>query len=464
MNLRLFTALMLFCFIPVVTIAQISSPEENFKDTADYNIYGGPDSVFVFYYENVPVTIEGDGPGETWYDYEWWKYEPGTGYVFIDNDSVEISSIDTITGSGGYMLVTTGTGYSDTTRCWVFVNDYSVVIPNLGLVSCGLISDFRAEIDSSSFYYYQPVKDSLIRYPVTYSYTWTHDQEDEVAEPRRSGVLQAYVDEPHYEDTYYIIEVTDFSGLVRYDSVFYESIEPHAEFTAEPVPITDSIRFPTYARAYRDAPESEYPYTSAPAIYSFENLSVNADMFEWDFGDEQTDISFELTDTVEHAYLLPGSYTITLVAKKQYLLDYCTDTLVIDREEELVKLDEAGLNVSNVFKPYLGHTFRFKDVSITYFQITIYNRYGRKVHKYEGDIREWQGWDGTYMHNNNYVPNGVYYYVVKRADALPDWETGIIPDINKGTDDSTTGSDQQQDTKKQNDVYRGFIHVFNEVK
>jgi cyclophilin family peptidyl-prolyl cis-trans isomerase len=50
----------------------------------------------------------------------------------------------------------------------------------------------------------------------------------------------------------------------------------------------------------------------APAVYTFTNTSLNADSYEWDFGDGTT--SMEVSPT--HKYNRSGNYDVTLKAKK----------------------------------------------------------------------------------------------------------------------------------------------------
>lgn len=66
-----------------------------------------------------------------------------------------------------------------------------------------------------------------------------------------------------------------------------------------------------------------------PLLVSFENLSLNATDYLWDFGDG-TGLS-EQTNPL-HVYTEPGAYTVTLIA---YSSDLCQDTLVLNNLIEL---------------------------------------------------------------------------------------------------------------------------------
>ena len=113
-------------------------------------------------------------------------------------------------------------------------------------------------------------------------------------------------------------------------------------------------------------------------------------------------------------------------------------------------------NLPNVFSCPDGESnyFRFiGDVSITLFEIAIYNRYGKRVYHFNGDIRDWDGWDGMDKNSNKYVNTGVYYYVVKEIRTLPDFETGRKPRLTAG--------EGEEVVKGEPDIYKGFIHVYN---
>jgi gliding motility-associated-like protein len=106
-----------------------------------------------------------------------------------------------------------------------------------------------------------------------------------------------------------------------------------------------------------------------------------------------------------------------------------------------------------VFTPPNGNVkyFRFyQDASITDFEIAIYNRFGKRVYHFAGNIRDWDGWDGTIKGSNRVVQTGVYYYVVKEIRGLPDFDSHIVGDLTKEGEDNS-----------KNTIHRGFVHVYN---
>ncbi len=115
--------------------------------------------------------------------------------------------------------------------------------------------------------------------------------------------------------------------------------------------------------------------------------------------------------------------------------------------------NEDGFN--SIFKNYqedenLKETnpndlFRTHDVSIYDFSIVIFNRYGNKVHEFNGQIRDWKGWDGKILNSNRDASEGIYYYVVNTVQAFEVMEDGqlAVKKLNK-----------KQQT--------GFVHLFRE--
>jgi gliding motility-associated-like protein len=143
---------------------------------------------------------------------------------------------------------------------------------------------------------------------------------------------------------------------------------------------------------------------------------------------------------------------MTLIARKKvdFLYDPCYDSFPKFGEPKItIKVEQAksidSTNVPNVFTPGIEPYSYWRiedDVSISDFEIAIYNRYGKRVYHFRGNIRDWTGWDGYNKSTNNFVTTGVYYFVVKAIQPLPDFQTQKLPE-------------NLSFTKK------GFIHVYN---
>lgn len=132
----------------------------------------------------------------------------------------------------------------------------------------------------------------------------------------------------------------------------------------------------------------------------FENTSVNAQDYEWDFGDGNSSTIVHPQNTYDE----PGTYYITLVAIDD---KGCTDTITkpIDIEEEWY------IYIPNTFTPdgnRHNNDFRASTIGIRYLKIRIFNRWGEEVF-FEENVDFI--WDGTY--DGVYVPDGTYSYKIE---------------------------------------------------
>lgn len=437
--------------------AQIYAPSADKDQLTIYknSITNKSDTIYIFARENVNKSIVAHLPDSANADFEWSLFT-GSGYAVFKTDlNSSFSVVDGITASGGYKVT-----INDTSNyyCWVIIQYFEVditstidgdTIPN-GDINCRTISYIKAEIIDEDHYYYNPDPPYLdpYLYKPAYKIAWSsYPKEAQVPQPVYS--LQVSVEDPYWENTAYIITVTDNDiNQSKDDSAFYKSVRPHAEFDPPfPIKLDNETYYPGkqewyYMNAYDSV---TYDKTSAPARFLFNNkLSKNADAFTWIFGDSITAQSG--ADTVlEHKYELPGTYFAYLIAKKNvdFLYDPCYDTFPKSgSDEEIQEFNKIDVTqayfdtaqVPNVLTPNYDY-WRFKgDVSLTDLEIAIFNRFGKRVYHYKGDFRDWPGWDGT--NNGNKVNTGVYFYVVKQLKALPDFETENLPEglilIKKG--------------------------------
>ncbi len=457
-------------------IAQIYSPEADSVLVTDYKIDGERDSIYVFYKQeggNGPYSVIAQDSSISLADFTWEIYNPATKtYDLLGSETgTASSSIDTITSNNGYRVIIDTSGVKDTVSFWTFINDFSVKINNDTVPdnnsNCDQITNIKASIDSNTYIYYSP-EGNPIKLDPDYKIDWTADIEEAAQGSFYFSLdnkgLKIIITKPHWENTNYIIEVTDISGLVRRDSIYYESIIPHADFEKGTYINLDNRNY------YPDKPEryyeiynsSLYDAKSVPALYEFTNKSANADNFTWKFGDSTSYVSELPDEKVTHTYQYVGEFLPILIAEKNvdgFL--FCRDTFPKgeDTTEYFIETDVPTLEVMNVFSPPNGDTkyFRFKDASITDFEIVIFNRYGNKVYKYEGNIRNWEGWDGRFKNSGHYVPTGVYYYVVKDIRKRPFFNEDELTEQEKEEADLNSKYKGNENVN----IHRGFLHVFN---
>lgn len=132
---------------------------------------------------------------------------------------------------------------------------------------------------------------------------------------------------------------------------------------------------------------------------TFENLSINADTYEWDFGDGSTSTDVHPNNT----YLHPGNYIITLIATDE---KGCKDTI----QKPIIIQEEYYIYVPNTFTP--GHDrindeFHARTINIQDLKVDIYNRWGERV--FTSDKVNFL-WDGTYK--GAPIQDGTYTYKI----------------------------------------------------
>lgn len=114
--------------------------------------------------------------------------------------------------------------------------------------------------------------------------------------------------------------------------------------------------------------------------------------------------------------MVPGHYRIVHTAKNA--TSHCIDSISIDLQVDSSMIKEEA--IPNVFTPTNADgnndVFRFIDPeqnirSMQSCLIRIYNRSGKLMHSYNGDPRQWTGWDGK-THGRMANP-GIYYYIIE---------------------------------------------------
>jgi hypothetical protein len=161
-----------------------------------------------------------------------------------------------------------------------------------------------------------------------------------------------------------------------------------------------------------------------------------------EFGDGDSLLLGIDSTVLYHEYKKPGQYKALLITKSAPPFE------CIDSVSAIVEIDKAsGTNfiMPNVFTPdgsankllkydenAVNSVFRTTDVSIIYIDIAIFSRTGLKVHEFEGNIRDWGGWDGKIMNSNRDAPEGVYFYVISRFIGYTDNNDPISKKLMNG--------------------------------
>jgi hypothetical protein len=441
---------------------QIYAPAANDSFIARY----GTDQVFIFNKPEYRAELTGaiiaiPSDHLSGWTFQWAVYDPNdsayTSLPFVVTG--ETSMIDTITVSAGYQVTMTKGLTVETFRVWVVFNDLDLHITNkdeennllFGYYNCTSL-DLRADTVRPAPFYYNPQTHAKLDAENLYTKKWKTDNAEASNPPDR---FFARVTDPPWQDTWYTLTVSDNYGLNRKDSVFYKSIQSHAEMTTSYIPLTDDST--TYPGTWIDM-FYDYDKHSAPGKFSFDlSGSRNLVSFQLDFGDGDSIISGIDSLILIHEYQEPGIYSVLLTTKSAPPFE-CIDTIRLDKANALIMdaATQTEFKMPNVFTPdrdknyvfkqfedtpgtVTNDIFRSSEVSVIYIDITIFSRTGLKVHEFKGNMRDWQGWDGQIKDSNRKAPEGVYFYVITSLVAYQD----SVDPINRG-------------------MLKGFFHLYRE--
>jgi gliding motility-associated-like protein len=149
----------------------------------------------------------------------------------------------------------------------------------------------------------------------------------------------------------------------------------------------------------------------APLTVGFQNLSHSAInnlsiTSVWNYGNGTSLTTTNTSIYGSAVYAAPGSYTVTLIAKKGTCLDTTYKIILVDIPSKL--------DVPNVFTPNgdgNNDVFFLKASNLSNIEVFIIDRWGNKVYETTsttGNI----AWDGKNFHGKE-CASGVYFYVIK---------------------------------------------------
>jgi gliding motility-associated-like protein len=387
---------------------QITAPGSAGSTVTAYPVFQETDSIFVFCVtdENEQAAIlsastEMEGT-KTFY---WEQYSSATGeFEFYFSESTEAfqSEISGL-GDGGYRVTITKVDTTEIYRAWVF-NNWLTASASVNESNCESFK-LAGSFISSGMRYYDLADNSELDVFKDVKVEWKQGQ------TTIATVQIPEIFDPPTQDTEYTFRVYDRFGCETTTSVTYESIVTKAQFTVDP------------------------QSGEAPLTVNFTNQSENGDpdLYEWFFYRDLDDIKREAENTDQpidsidfvaydqnpvYTYENSGTYNVKLVSKHQSEFHVCVDTFYI---EEFIVVDTSFVAVPNVFTPNGDGTndvFAVKFWSMQSIKISIFNRWGKRIHFWEGD--DIQGFEGTYTETvwdgrlgGRYASPGVYYYVVE---------------------------------------------------
>lgn len=159
--------------------------------------------------------------------------------------------------------------------------------------------------------------------------------------------------------------------------------------------------------------ETTYPSPCTDTLFvDMAFTGTSADSLIWNMDDG----TFFYEDSISYFYTTPGEYTVTLTAMDIH----CDHSDVLEQLYTLYDQSLSGnLAVPNVFSPNNdGQNDEFQLFNsngedplevLDYYEIDIYNRWGKKVFESGSTIKDWV-WDGTVEGND--ADEGIYFYVL----------------------------------------------------
>jgi len=139
-----------------------------------------------------------------------------------------------------------------------------------------------------------------------------------------------------------------------------------------------------------------------PLTVSFNNGSIGAQFYTWDFGVFGSGFDGE---NAIYTYTEPGTFIVTLTAYN----GVCTDTL----SDTIVVTGASAIEIPNVFTPNDDENndlFKVRCFGIKTLEVEIFNRWGELVGTWSG-VNGW--WDGYSAMAGLKVAEGSYFYRVK---------------------------------------------------
>ncbi|MFC2104306.1 gliding motility-associated C-terminal domain-containing protein [Bacteroidota bacterium] len=474
MNLKLLLALLLSTFC-LNGFGQISA----FADFSEATEYSDSDFVFVFCTDitNAGELTANDSTEVGGFDFEWYKFNYITNNFTdalsgstISNDSTN-STISDLT-NGGYKVTLTKASQKQEYVAWVYNNNELVIeIQFHDENDC----DFLALLTDPYYHTSQYINTTLVYYDTITGtsttlrnqmsmYEWTSNPEMDSFRSFNGPYTSIGEDaedndsELPTEATTFSVTVTDRFGCQADDEIEYTAIETDANFSWTSY---DDKTGESISSGSSDNEIAE----PAPLLVKFTNESLNGQSYIWFFGDTliRNDIdTVKTTDFLEepeHTYY----YTVADSGKTYVLRMFsenengCKDSIFFN-----IKLEPSKIEFPNVFTP---NNDNVNDVffvpeenyqSIKSFKITVFNRVGQVVHEFEGDIRDWEGWDGKVRDSNRDAHAGNYFFVVE----VTGWDNVNYNNNNfkntSNSQDSQDGGQGSGDSKPKFGIIRLF--------
>ncbi|MFP4025693.1 MAG: gliding motility-associated C-terminal domain-containing protein [Thiohalospira sp.] len=448
----------IFAWILMITVSSAFSQITSNADFSEPLSFADSIRIFVFCAEedNEGVLTANDSSVTGGYNFEWYKFnEEDTAFNIPINENITISN-DSVSStvqnleSGGYKVMLTKEDSLQEYIAWVYNNtQLSIDIEVLNPLDCDLLELNAPTNFETNFYYYNTIDGtSYLLNNSKQQYNWSSEPELESLRNYNYSYTSTAI--LPTENTIFYVTITDRFGCEADDFIDYTAVETEAKFKISSID-EEGVVIET---------SEESISGSSPLKVRFENISENGNEYTYFFGDtlinndEDTIITSDFLLQPEHTYYYTApdtgkTYTARLYSESSF---GCRDSVFLQ-----IFTEPTSIEFPNVFTPnkdLINDVYVLTDYkSIRNFKITIFNRVGQVVHQFEGDVRDWEGWDGSVKNSNKDAPAGNYFFAVE----VMGWDNKKYNNKNLNYTGVTEAS---EDEESQSGNFFGVIRLF----
>lgn len=413
-------------------LAQLSAPTCNWSAQTQYiNTFEAQDPIYVFFAASDAKLVASHTTSDTSV-FVWKRYDSqNKNFIPFQTDSLtSISELSNVSEGGYQVEITNALDSIEVFTAWVFIDDVtlnSIEIQNecLFLQLTPKTTPNVWDIQYDRFVYWD-ISTSMHTVNNTYgkSYfnnvTW-ESSESEVTLPTPATFnLLIESPAPLYDSQYSLSITNPFGRELTAQTIVVPAIAVQAKQT---------IRY--FEDETWSIVEEGEGYEALLEL-SLASESINADSMYWRMSkkDYSTyDYSYVVfwrdssefnSDEIfpDKSRMTPGSYEVQHLVRNTQ--SGCIDSITTQIEVDSSMIKEDA--IPNVFSPSIkdgsNDVFAFISPednirSMRSCLIRIYNRSGNLVHEYDGNPKEWQGWDGNVKDSERLAPQGIYFFIIE---------------------------------------------------
>ena len=389
---RLLVVLSILLSISAGLRSQITSPEAIYSEQTNYP--SGTTNDILYYYNSINDGSLTIAPADqATYTFNWYRYNQGNNSfdIHLSTETGISSSISGLTETGYRVTADDGNGTVTTYTCWTLQPEIISVDLEMLSESCYELQ-LNAVNTTKDLNYYDPANGEAVSVDYGLTYTWISEPEGSDEDNPVSGETEQQINiKAPVEDTDFTVSVGAKFGIAETATTHYIAIAVKAIFEQTPE-----------GRGIENEMDTTKKH-SAPLVvrFSSDEAKGNNLAYEWTFGEDGR--AYEANTL--HTYQVAGTYENILHVINE--ISGCEDT----SEPQEIIVFESDLQVPNVFTPNgdgINDEFRVAYRSIKKYNITIFNRWGRKVYSSTNPA---QGWDGRI--GKGQASPGVYFYVIE---------------------------------------------------